>query len=344
MSDRIPFHQAIHQQPELLTLAASAIAASLDAAELPRWNAGDTVAVLAMGASSNSGHALVAALAQQGVRGVNLTASEVAAYPTNFEPGDHYLVVSESGRSPEPIEAARGRGAGRRIAITNFPDAAISEVSDYSIGYGGIDDSPVYTSGYLSTLMSYSAIMQAVGLQADLDVSGAPQLVADLLTYHQEHVETLAPIFDGLAAVDIIGRGLGISSATQGALMLREAVRLPATGWETYQFVHGPHEVIDTKNMLITIGDGRELDVVLQMADAGARVLVITGAGDDKVAALAHENVSVVRVQHTAVGLTRVLEETVILQLIVDAVARRQGIPVEGTRYQQDDTKLPIAE
>ncbi|MEJ6490360.1 SIS domain-containing protein [Leucobacter sp. USCH14] len=343
MSDRIPFHQAIHQQPELLTMAAPAIAASLAAAELPRWNAGDTVVVLAMGASSNSGHALVAALAQQGVRGVNLTASEVAAYPSDFEPGDHYLIVSESGRSPEPIAAARGRGSGRRVAITNFPGAAISEVSDFVVGYGGIDDSPVYTSGYLSTLLSYSAIMQSAGLESDLDVTGASRLVADLLRHHRDLAESLAPIFDDIAAVDLIGRGMGVSSAAQGALMLREAVRLPATGWETFQFVHGPHEVIDSKNMLVTIGDGRELDVVLQMAEAGARVLVITGASDERVAALAHENVTVVRVRHTDAGLTRVLEETVILQLIVDAVARRQGVTVEGTRYEQNDTKLPIA-
>lgn len=344
MSDRIPFHQAIRQQPELLEISAPAISASLASADLPRWSNGDTVAVLAMGASSNSGHALTAALAEQGVRGVNLTASEVAAYPSGFEPGDHYLIVSESGRSPEPIAAARGRGDGRRVAITNFPEAPISEVSDFTVGYGGIDDSPVYTSGYLSTLMSYSAIMQTVGLKSDLDVAGAARLVADLLAHHEDRVESLASIFDGIAAVDLIGRGMGVSSAAQGALMLREAVRLPATGWETFQFVHGPHEVIDSKNMLITIGDGRELEVVLQMADAGARVLVITGASDERIDALTHENVTVVRVRHTAAGFTRVLEETVILQLIVDAVARRQGIPVEGTRYEQDDTKLPIAE
>lgn len=337
MSDRIPFHDAVRAQPELLRASSAAISESLQRVTIAPWRPGETVAVLAMGASTNTGHALVAALAENGVRCANLTASEVAAAPASFEPGDHYVLVSESGRSPEPIAAARDRVKGRRIAVTNFPDAAISEVADQTIGYGGIDDSHVYTSGYLSTLMSYAAIMDAAGLRSGFDPADASQLVADTIDRNSKRTEEIAARFDGIGDVDLIGRGFGISSATQGALVFREALRLASTGWETYQYLHGPLESTTEGSLLIVIGDGRELDVVPQLAAGGVQVIVLTS---DPARVAEHDRVATIAIGSPA-GFARTIEETVVLQMLADSVARRQGITIEEFLYSQPDTKLP---
>lgn len=340
-SDHIPFAEAVLGQPRYLQTAVEHISASLAAAAPAAWRPGETVAVLAMGASTNSGHALVAALTERGVRGANITASELAAAPADFEPADHYLVVTESGRSPEPLDAVRGRGAGRRVAITNFPDAAVSEVVDRTIGYGGLDDSPVYTTGYLATLASYAALIDAQGMDSGLDISRVPGIIAEALERFQPLAAGLAERFDGAKAADLVGRGFGYCSATQGALIFREALRLPATGWETYQFIHGPIESAGADTVLIVIGDGRELDIVPQLAKVGTRVIVLSAAGEERLAELAGDTVDIVSLAHTAPGFERTIVETVALQLITIAVAERQGISIEEFLYSQPDTKLP---
>lgn len=342
-SDRIPFSEAVHAQPASLATAVAHIDSSLAEAELTPWRSGETVAILAMGASTNSAHAFVTALAQHGIRAANLTASEVAAYPSRFEPGDHYVIVTESGRSPEPIEAALTRGVGRRIAITNFPDASISSVADHSIGYGGIDDSPVYTAGYLSTLVAYAAVMNKMGVASGFDPASAPAIVESALERFAPVAASLAGCFDRITDADLIGRGFSYCSAAQGALIFREALRLAATGWETYQFVHGPLESLGKNSLLVVLGDGRELDVVPQVAKAGVEVIVLSAAPDDRLSELAAigANVHTVSLAHTSPGFERTIAETVLLQLLTEAVAARQGITIEEFLYSQPDTKIP---
>lgn len=343
MPEHIPFSAAVRDQPRSLRTAVSHIRSSLADARIAPWRREETVAVLAMGASTNSAHALVAALAEHGVRGANLAASEVADYPDGFEPGDHYLLITESGRSPEPIAAARGRGEGRRIAITNYPGAAVSEVADHTIGYCGIHDSPVYTAGYLATLASYAAVMDAAGLPSGFDIDGLPQLVERALARYSPVAVELAERFDGARAADLIGRGFGVSSAMQGALLFREALRLNASGFETYQYLHGPVESAGAGTVLIVIGDGRELDLVPQAAEGGAQVIVLSAAGPDRPAGSEHGRVARVDLADTAAGFERTVVETVILQLLAEAVAERQGLVIEEFLYDQPDTKLPEA-
>ena len=117
MSLKTPFVDAMRAQPEHLELARTTVGRSLDAAVLAPWRPGETVGIVAMGASSHSGHALVAVLAGAGVRAVNLVASELFFGAPGFQPADHYVLVSESGRSPEPIAAGRSLTDGRRIHL-----------------------------------------------------------------------------------------------------------------------------------------------------------------------------------------------------------------------------------
>lgn len=343
-SAHIPFSEAVHAQPANLGTAIEHIERSLAAATPAPWLPGDTVAVIGMGASTNSAHALATALNGQGIRVANITASELTDAPASFEPGDHYLLVTESGRSPEPIDAARTRGAGRRIAITNFPEAAIAEVADHLIGYGGVDDSLVYTTGYLSTLASYAALMTKMGLDSGLELSRVPAVVSEALESFTPIANELAPLFGSTRAIDLIGRGFGYCSAVQGALMFREGLRIPAAGAETYQFIHGPIESAGADTVLVVIGDGRELDVAQQLAAAGTTIIVLSAASEERLAGLATDNVHIISLAHTIPGFERTIVETVILQLITAAAAEHLGIKIEEFLYNQPDTKLPEPE
>ena len=340
MTDREPFSTAVWKQPETLEHAVRHITASVDAARIAPWKAGETVAVIAMGASTHSAHALVAALAERGVRSANLTASDLLDSPAGFEPGDHYVVVSESGRSPEPIEAARRLAPGRRIAVTNYPEAQIAEVADQVVGYGGIPDSPVYTAGYLATLVSYGALIRAAGLPEAIDEGAVPQQVGAALERYRAAAADAAALFDGVRSADLVGRGYSYTSAAQGALVFREALRLPTAPYETFQYLHGPMEAAGQGTGLVVFGDGRELDIVRDQAEAGVKVLVVSAAPAERLAELAHDNVLTVPLPAHETGLTRVITETIVIHLVTEAIAARRGITIEEFLYSQPDTKL----
>ncbi len=345
MSDRVPFSTAVWDQPQTLEVAARELAATVAAAEIAPWRPGDTVAVISMGASSHSANALVTALAAQGVRGVNITASDLYGAADGYEPGDHYVIVSESGRSPEPIEVARKLSPGRRIAVTNFAAAQIAEVSDTVISYGGIPDSPVYTAGYNATVMAYSALLRAAGLPGEsIDEATVPALVREALESFGGEADSIAEFFDAVDSVDLVGMGYSYTSAAQGALVFREALRLPTAPYETYQYLHGPMECAKPGTGLVLFGDGRGLDIVSSQAGAGVKSLVVTAVGEDKIAALSHDNVRTLSLPRAASrGFTRVIAEAIAIHVVTEAVAKRRGLVIEEFLFHQDDTKLEKA-
>ncbi|GAB3124042.1 SIS domain-containing protein [Glaciibacter psychrotolerans] len=342
-SEHIAFTTALWDQPHTLAQAAVSIRASLDAAQLAPWLPGQTVAIISMGASSHSANALVTALTECGVRAVNLTASDLFDAPKGFEPGDHYVIVSESGRSPEPIDVARQLAVGNRIGITNFPGAAISEVIDSAIGLGGFPDSPVYTVGYNATLMAYSALLRAVGHSAAaIDEAAVPSMVADALAGYGQSAGDLALHFAGVGSVDCVGRGYSYTSAAQSALVLREALRIPTAAYETFQYLHGPMEAGKAGTGLVVFGDGRELPMIASQVAAGVKVLLVTAADDAALSAIAHENLKIVRLPDGVERFSRAIAEIVVVQLFAEAAAAERGLTIEDFLYSQNDTKIKL--
>jgi fructoselysine-6-P-deglycase FrlB-like protein len=341
MQNRETFSWTVWNQPSALETATRHISTSITKASIAPWKPGETVAVISMGASSHSANALIWALTEQGVRGVNITASDLFDAPDGFEPGDHNLIVSESGRSPEPIDVARRLRTGSRIAITNYPEAEIAGVSDAVVSLGGIPDSPVYTAGYIATLTAYSALLRAAGLpDRSFDESTVPAIVQESLDRYGPQADDIAEFFDDVSFVDFAGLGVSFTSAAQGALVFREALRLPTAGYELYQYLHGPMESAREGTGLVLFGDGRGLGIVASQAEAGVKVLVVSAGKDDELNAIAHKNVRVIQLPEASSGFTRVIAETVALHVMTEAIAKRRGITIEEFLYSQPDTKI----
>ncbi len=341
MTEHIPFTTAVWNQPATAAQSAVSIASSLARAELAPWKPGETVAIISMGASSHSAHALVAALAERGVRAINITASDLFNAPEGYEPGDHYVIVSESGRSPEPIEVAHRLRSGNRIAITNYPAAPIAAAVDSIIDLGGFPDSPVYTAGYTATLVAYSELLRNVGhSEAAIDAFAVPDLITTALAAYGPLATGIAMHFADITSVDFVGRGYSYTSATQSALIFREALRLPTAAYETYQYLHGPMESGRTGTGLVVFGDGRELSMISSQVAAGVKVLLVTAADDEAIAAIAHENLVVVRLPHDAVRFARAIAEIIVIHVVTEAMADARGLVIEDFLYSQDDTKI----
>ncbi|MGV8876437.1 MAG: SIS domain-containing protein [Rhodoglobus sp.] len=341
MSNKALFVDAMRSQPESLALALSTLTSDLAQAKIEPWKPTDTIAVVAMGASGHSGAALVSVLIAAGFRATNVVASDLAAAPEGYQPADHYVIVSESGRSPETIDAARGLTVGRRIGISNFPNAQISDVVDVRLGLGGFDDSPVYTVGYTATLLAYALLLDRVGiLPINPDVGRVPELVSAALHDFDTIAAAVGAIFASASSIDVIGRGTSYASASEAALMIREALRTPSTAFETYQYLHGPMESMSDGHALLVFGDGRELTVPDSVLDAGVKVILVTAAAAKDVPSHGHPNLTIVPIDGALSEFARPIVEIVFAQLALAHAAEHQSFPIEKFLYEQHDTKI----
>ena len=341
MSEKIPFIEAMNTQPEQLVLAYTSLVRDLDAATLAEWKPGETVGIVAMGASNNSGHALVAVLAAAGFRAVNLVASDLLLAAPGFQPADHYVIVSESGRSPEPIDAARGLTAGRRIGISNFPTGQIAEVLDVALGLGELSDSGIYTVGYTATLMAYALLLDRVGLvPAAEDVARIPAIVGEALTAFDTVATEVGRLVANASAIDVIGRGTSFASACEFALMVREGLRIPSCHYETFEYLHGPMESVSPSTVVVAFGDGRELTIPNQLVAAGVRIVLVTAAQESEIPAAGQPGLTIVPIDPTLSHFVRPIIETVFAQLVLAHAIEHLPFALEDFRFEDLGTKI----
>ncbi|MCW4457610.1 SIS domain-containing protein [Microbacterium sp. MPKO10] len=339
---RIDYDTAVRDQPANLERARRSIVEALADATIEPWRAGDTVAVVAMGASSHAAHALVFALAASGMRAVALTASDASFYPAGAQSADHYVIISESGRSPEPITAARGFTPGRRIGITNVPDSPLTAVVDVAITFGDLDDSGVYTVGYTSTLLAAALLCEHMLGMPVGDAEGIPTRVAATLAQFAAAAELASERLATAQTVDFVGRGMSLAAASEGALMFREALAVPTAAFDTYQYLHGPMEPLREHSGLVVFGDDRELSLVDSVLDSGVQVCLVTQRPLAELARPAHENLVAIALPADATGFERAILEVLVPQLIVGYSAARSGRRPGEFTYRQPDTKLPL--
>jgi len=330
MGGKADFREAIAAQPAWLRRAADLAGEALASVNQP-WRDDETVAVVGMGASTNAGAVFVSALRACGVRAVNLDASSVSQFPPGYRPADRVIVVSESGRSPEPI-AAMARLGVTPIVVTNDSASPVTVGAGLVVPLGGFVDSGVYTIGYTTTLVALAAIASAFG--APIAEPGALAGVAETALRDFAGVApALAEELDERWFLDIAGQGCSAGSAQAAALLFREAPGLATAPFETLQYLHGPMESSGPHSATMLFGDGRENGVAAQLRGAGALVIqLVTHPGSTPGA---HH------LSMAADGYAGAVAEIVFAQLIAAELAARRGVEVGDFRFPQADTKLP---
>jgi fructoselysine-6-P-deglycase FrlB-like protein len=316
MEDRIDFAEAIASQPTCMRRAHD-LAAAAWADRSPRPWPGSSVAVVGMGASTHAGLVFVEALRAAGIRAVNLDASAAAAYPEGFRPAETTILISESGRSPEPIAAGKRMG-GPHIVITNDPDSPIAELADVLVPLGGFKDSGVYTIGYTTTLVALAVTAEAHGVKL-ADPPALPSLAAEAWTRFDESARPLAAQLAGRTFLDCVATGPSLGSAAAAALLFREATATPTAWHETAQALHGPMECWNETTAVLTFGEGKDEHHVAAEADrVGALSLHLP----------------------TTPGFSAAVTEILYAQTLARHVADLRGMEVGKFRLPQPQTKL----
>lgn len=274
-----PFAEAVGRQPAVLAEALPRIRETVGG---PAFALPDdaSVAFVGIGASQAAAQAAAWSLLRQGRLAHRYTGPEL---PQGGAPiAGAYVGVSQSGRSPEPLRALQRVEGVPRIAVTNELGSPLAAVADASLELGGLPDSGVST-------IAYSATAAALAMLAERWTTGAPDPrwdglgddLARLLDAHDGLLDEWASRFSGCTSVDVVGAGPWQGTAEAVALVLREAVHLPAAAFETRTYLHGQMDSAADGSAQILLGGARERVLRDQLALKSRATLVIgTGAGE----------------------------------------------------------------
>jgi fructoselysine-6-P-deglycase FrlB-like protein len=331
-SDYISFAAARATQAEELKAALGRLSSQV----LDRQAAGDFSGegpiFVGIGASLAAAAAPVWALRTRGIHSWRLGAGD---YPLPFPPSEHAVIgISQSGRSAETLAVLTSVDPALRYAVVNNQPSPIADLVDKTIALGNIADSYASTIGYTATVAALGMIADAWNGGA---IDEAWSQLPDLFDWTQASVGAraaeLAATFDGVGTADFVGAGPAVGSAEAGALLFREVARIPSSGMSTRQYLHGSMESAG-RGVHVVFGDTRELEVAHTLSGAGHRVILITNAEVNETATL-----QVVRLPKLS-SAPRAILEALVLQILVEAVAKAAGTEIEEFVFHNSDTKV----
>nr|WP_240942800.1 SIS domain-containing protein [Planosporangium thailandense] len=292
---------------------------------------GAVIGLIGVGASEHAARSTAWQWRRQGLRAFAVTASDLTS--TTRHAFDVVVAISESGRSVETLQAAELLDVTRSLALVNAADSPLAQQCDSVLMIDSGEDSPVYTTGYTATLQALGQLGDHWSGQASPWYELAEQAAA-VLDPATTAVEQVAGRFDDAKLVDVVASSAASATAGEGALILREAARLRTAGHETRNYLHGPMEPLDSDIACLVVGDGREVRLARDVARLGCPALLLTTeAVDDAATAV------VCRLPRAHSPLAQNVLDILPIQLLAWSVAQRRGLPVDGFRYHQDDTK-----
>src|SRR5712691_1655185 len=207
------------------------------------------------------------------------------AYGRAMAPNTTVLGVSHSGSTPTTNRALRRahRQGCRTLAMCGLPDSPMERVADHSVVIGSTHDrSWANTMSYTTQLTALAALAAQskshVGPSIEPSLRGLSQSLEKTLAC-ESRVRRLATRIARSARVTLLGSDLDEITALEAALKIRETCSLPASGYHTEQFLHGPYLSIDDRESIVMLrsrDDGpRSVAIARALEASGATVAAI---------------------------------------------------------------------
>lgn len=238
------------------------------------------------------------------------------------------FAISQSGQSPDllsTVSAVKEAGV-PVIAYTNDAASALAGQGTVLVDLtAGPELAVAATKTYTAELLALGlTILRASGRgwdELETGVAAAADRVESDLGDVSE-VSAAADVVQGMDRLLVIGRGLSMSSAKEGALKLMETTAVAASGWSAADAIHGPlgQVVPGTAVILLTAasaGRGSVLEFGERALELGAVVLEIGGG----FFAGARARIDVSGVEETFLPLV----ESVSLQRLAQTLSVRAG-------------------
>jgi fructoselysine-6-P-deglycase FrlB-like protein len=220
------------------------------------------------------------------VRGAGRTAwVETAGPGTTTLAADDLTVVaiSASGATREVVAAAtRHIGLSRVIAVTNRADSDLA---------GSVDEVVALEAGEESAgiaCRSFRATIAALALIGGVSTVDRLRFAVDALAMRLDGRDRwLGPLVDTIdeaTSIDVVADGPYLGVAEQGALMLREAPRLPAHAASTTDWLHtGIYLAWAGLRVVLFPGSPADEEVVDTVARRGAGLATVPHEDDDPI-------------------------------------------------------------
>jgi glucosamine--fructose-6-phosphate aminotransferase (isomerizing) len=195
--------------------------------------------------------------------------------------GALYIVISQSGRSPDLVrnaEAAKASGA-HVVAMVNVEDSPLAVAADTVIPlHAGPERSVAATKSYIAALAAILHLAARWSGEAELQ---------DALTALPGQLRAgwdadWSELTDGLVDARnlfVVGRGFGFAAALEGALKFKETCGLHAEAFSAAEVKHGPMALVGPDFPVLFFGQNDEtlestLQVAAEFRARGARVWV----------------------------------------------------------------------
>lgn len=331
MMKRIGYRQAVARQTESLEIGRRSVAGSLDGLDLGAF-AGKTIGLAGIGASYQAALAGALYLRAAGIRAFAHTPTDL--YGRTDEAADAFIALSASGQSREIFDVMSEASASPRLAVCRGADNPLADLTGAVLATDSGDDNGASSTGYTGTLLALGMLIDKLAGNG-FDWTGLRAAVATVLS-DTERAGEAARLLRGRTSIDIVGAGIGFANAGEAAMLIREAVRIPASGWDTLNYLHGPMESQDAATGLIAIGDGREVKIAQDVAGFGCPSVLVTRRSDIASA----DGLVVISIPALGNAMADAILEIVAIQLIVGDMQDAAGLTDITFRYRQTDTKL----
>jgi glucosamine--fructose-6-phosphate aminotransferase (isomerizing) len=326
------YRSTVARQPEALANTLAAAQRELAGMDLTGLASGVTV-VTGIGASYAAAVVVAGELQRRGRRAFAVRSGEVM---TGHDLADTVLGLSHRGRSVETVEALRKLPQARRLAITNDPESPLAKAADYHIRLDNGSDATPSSTGYTATLLAAGLAVDAIFGGGETDWSALPELTSEVQRRAAEKMPRLAELFRDRRAIDCVGAGASIGTADGASLLVREAARLPASGYETRHYLHGPMESMDATTGVVLFGDSREVALAENLDAIGCPVLLVTANSDIRDTG----KLTVINVPTSDDLILRGIIDIFPAQILAAELSDAAGLTDVKFRYKQSDTKI----
>ena len=324
----------ILEQPANLARSREVFAQPLQDADLSPFADSHPLVLTGMGSSCFAAIPAAHALRSSGHPAFALSATELLE-PGGDLLGAAYVGISQSGKSAETVEGF-SRVSAPRLSLTNDGSGPLSDLADVALQVGSAQDTAIAILTYTATLSATAALADSLGAPLDFDWNRLPSIVSETLEESAPIANDAAELFGDMDVLDFVARGSSLASAAESALLLREAVRIPAAYMDTLQYLHGPIEVAEPGRGCIVFGSSREIRLAEDLASYGMAVLLITEASVKPT-----RNLLVLRVPEMPDALAPIVQ-ILPVQFLTHRMAQARGFSADGFRHEQDDTKLEV--
>jgi glucosamine--fructose-6-phosphate aminotransferase (isomerizing) len=212
--------------------------------------------------------------------------SVVTAYQRPLELRDSlFVVVSQSGRSPDLINATQGarKFGALTLAIVNDENSPAAASAELVLPIGaGAEYAIAATKTVALSMIAGARLVAALGRDDDLN-EGLQQLPRRLSEALACDWSAWADAAARAPATFVVGRGYALGCVREIALKVAEILRVPALGYSAAELRHGPRASISPKTPVLMLRQNDQAaatvdELVRDLNDAGERVFTAGGA------------------------------------------------------------------